>query len=56
MTIHASGTLVSSVNIQYLCILIRREVLRQFGMLSAEVEVGGNTPVKLKSIILGWGT
>ena len=53
-TLKASVTLVVSVNIQYLCTLVRGEVLRQFEMLSSK---GGSiTPENLKSIILGLGT
>ena len=53
MNIDASGKLVASKNIQYLCMLINEEDLCQFDTLSAEV--GSNTTENLKSIILGFG-
>ena len=54
ITLNASEMFVAGVNIQYLCTLLRGEVLRQFDMLSAEV--GVTTPEILTSVILGLGT
>ena len=54
ITLKASGTLDSGVNIQYLCILVRGEALHQLYMLS--VEVGSTTTANLNLIILGLGT
>ena len=42
MTLEASGILKPDTNIQYLCTLVRGEVLCQFDTLSAEV--GSDTP------------
>ena len=38
MTLAASGTLEAGANFQYLRILVRREALRQFDLLSDDVE------------------
>ena len=43
----------SDANIQYLCMLVRGESLRQFDTLSAEVV--SSTPENLRCIILGLG-
>ena len=53
MTLEASGTLASGANIQYLCTLVRGEVLRQLDTLY--VEVGITTTENLKLILLGLG-
>ena len=38
MTLVATGTLEMDDNIQYLCKIVYGELLRQFGLLSADVE------------------
>ena len=38
MTLTASGTLEAITEVQYLCTLFRGEALRQFDLLSADVE------------------
>ena len=38
MTLAASGMLDTGTKIQYLCSLVRGEALRQFDLLSADVE------------------
>ena len=53
-TLEASGTIKYGANIQYLHIMVRGEVLRQFVVLSAEVESA--SPETLMSINLGLGT
>ena len=54
MTPEASRMLKFGTNIEYLRTLILGESLRQFDLLSAEVECA--TPVILASIISGLGT
>ena len=54
MTLEASGTLKAGVKVKYLRTLVRGKALRQFDVLSAEVE--GYTPLTLEYIILGLGT
>ena len=53
MTLEASGTLKSDANIQYLCILVRREELYKFDTLCDKV--GSATPENLTSIFVGLG-
>ena len=54
VTLKASGTLNSGVNIQYRCNLVRGEELCQFDTLPTKV--GSAIPENLTSIILGVGT
>ena len=54
MTLKASGTLQTGMNIQYFCTLVCGKLLHQFDALSAEVKSA--SPVTLESIILGLGT
>ena len=51
MTLEASGTLASGANIQYLCTLVRGEVLRQLDTFS--VEVGSIATTYLNRIVSG---
>ena len=51
MTLEAAVTLHTAANIQYICMLVSGEALRQFDTLSADVESG--TPLKSQDIILG---
>ena len=53
ITIKALVMLKVGANIQYLCMIVRVEALRQFGMFFAEV--GSATPENLPFIILGLG-
>ena len=54
MNLEVSVTNNPGSEIQYLCTLVRGEVLHQYDMLSAEV--GSDTRKNLMSIILGLGT
>ena len=54
INLEVSVTNNSGSEIQYLCTLVRGEVLHQYDMLSAEV--GSDTPKNFMSIILGLGT
>ena len=54
MTLEASETLASGAKIQYLHMLVRGEVLRQFYTLSSEV--GSTNPEILTFIIFVLGT
>ena len=53
MALKASVMLTASANIQYLCMLVCGEALRQLDMLSFEVV--GTTSENLKLVILGLG-
>ena len=52
--LEASGTLVASEKIQYLCTILRGKALPQLGMFS--VQVGSTTIAHLNHIILRLGT
>ena len=54
MTPEASGTLDSVAKVQYLRTLVHGEALRQFDMLSSELEI--TTPLTVEAIILGLGS
>ena len=54
ITLEVSGTIKYGPNIQYLHTLVHGEALRQFGVLSAEVESASLET--LMYIILGLGT
>ena len=54
MTRKMLGTLQAGANIQYCCMLVHGEVLRQFYMLSVDVE--NSTPLTWEDISLGLGT
>ena len=49
MNLEASGTLQADAKIQYLCMHVQEEALRQFGTFSSHVE--SITPLKLEAII-----
>ena len=51
MTLAMPGTLVEGAKYQYLCTLVRREALRQFNSLSADVE--GMETINVDYIIRG---
>ena len=53
-TLESSGPLQDDSKIQYLSALVCGEALRQFDMLSADVEIG--TPLTLDNIILRLST
>ena len=53
MTLKASGMLHNLANIQYLCMIVSAEVLRQFDTLSSDVE--SSTPLILEAIVLRLG-
>ena len=51
MTLALSGTLATGTKIQYLLTLVCVEALRQFDLLSADVE--GENPLNVEAVILG---
>ena len=53
MTLTASQTLKTAAKVQYLCMIIRVEALRQFNSLSSDME--DMEPLTVESIILGLG-
>ena len=51
MNLEASGTIEMASKIQCSCTLVHGEALRQFDLLSSDMEI--ENPLKLEAIILG---
>ena len=54
MTLEASGTLAADVKVEYLCMLVHGESLRQFDAFSSEL--GSTTPENVMYVIFGLST